>query len=288
VDLIATGLETKQVNKTDLSQIALILVFLGPDGGGAEPGVGERAKPSIAKRAYNGRRKGAKPAMSKPIVAYYRVSTAEQGRSGLGLEAQQAAVQRFALAEGLKIVAEFTEIETGKGSNALDRRPQLRAALDAARKHGKAHVAVAKLDRLSRNVHFISGLMAQRVPFLVAELGPDVPPFLLHILASVAQQERLLISDRTKAALQAAKARGVVLGNPRLSEARAPLIAAKKAEADRFAKSVAPTIREIQGAGCKTLRSIAGALEARGVRTPQGKKWSAMQVSNVMKRLAAN
>jgi DNA invertase Pin-like site-specific DNA recombinase len=110
---------------------------------------------------------------------------------------------------------------------------------------------------------------------------------MLHIYAALAEKERLLISQRTKAALAAAKARGVKLGNPRLSEARGPLIAAKKAEAARFAESVAPTIREIQGAGCKTLRAIAGALEARGVRTPQGKKWSAMMVSNVLTRLAS-
>jgi DNA invertase Pin-like site-specific DNA recombinase len=130
--------------------------------------------------------------------------------------------------------------------------------------------------------------MSRGVPFLVADLGPDVEPFMLHIYAALAEKERLLISQRTKAALAAAKARGVKLGNPNIEAARAPLIAAKKAEAARFAQSVAPTIREIQGAGCKTLRSIAGALEARGVRTPQGKVWSPMMVSNVLKRLATN
>src|SRR6476620_8754801 len=111
-----------------------------------------------------------------PIVAYYRVSTAAQGRSGLGLEAQRAAVTAFAKAEGFEVVAEFTEVETGKGADALERRPQLKAALKAAKK-AKCEVAVAKLDRLSRDVVFISSLMAQRVPFIVCALGRNVDPF---------------------------------------------------------------------------------------------------------------
>src|SRR4249919_52769 len=146
-----------------------------------------------------------------PLVAYYRVSTQKQGRSGLGLEAQRAAVRAFAKAEGFEIVSEFTEVETGKGSDALDRRPQLKAALKAAKK-AKCEVVVAKLDRLSRDVAFIAGLMAQRVPFIVAALGKDVDPFMLHIYAAMAQQERAMISRRTREALAAAKARGVVLG----------------------------------------------------------------------------
>src|SRR5208337_3367362 len=160
--------------------------------------------------------------MPKPLVAYYRVSTREQGVSGLGIDAQRAAVARFAEAEGFEIVAEFTEIETGKGSDALDRRPQLAAALAEARRNGKhCPIAVAKLDRLSRDVHFISGLMAHKTPFLVADLGPDVEPFLLHLYAALAEKERAVISQRTRAALAAAKARGQALGNPRLSEAQA-------------------------------------------------------------------
>ena len=131
-----------------------------------------------------------------PLIAYYRVSTQKQGRSGLGLEGQRAAVKAFAAAEGFEIVAEFTEVETGKGSDALDRRPQLKAALKAA-KTAKCEVAVAKLDRLSRDVAFISGLMAQRVPFIVAALGRNVDPFMLHIYAALAPQERAMISRRT-------------------------------------------------------------------------------------------
>ena len=135
-------------------------------------------------------------------VGYCRVSTARQGKSGLGLEAQKAAVQCFAQAEGITLIAEYVEIETGKGADALDRRPELSAALAQARK-AKCPILVAKLDRLSRDVHFILGLMAHRVPFIVAELGADADPFMLHLYAALAEKERSLISARTKAALAA-------------------------------------------------------------------------------------
>ena len=140
-------------------------------------------------------------------IAYYRVSTARQGRSGLGIEAQREAVARFAAAEDFELIAEFVEVETGKGSDALDRRPQLAAALATGRQK-KCPVIVAKLDRLSRDVAFISGLMAQRVPFIVAELGRDADPFMLHLYAALAEKERRLISERTRAALAARKAQG--------------------------------------------------------------------------------
>jgi DNA invertase Pin-like site-specific DNA recombinase len=225
-------------------------------------------------------------AVSKPLVAYYRVSTREQGKSGLGLDAQRAAVARFAEAEGFKVVSEFTEIETGKGADAVDRRPQLAAALVEARRQGKAHIAVAKLDRLSRDVHFVSGLMAHKTPFLVAELGPDVEPFLLHLYAALAEKERTLISQRTKAALAAAKARGQALGNPHLSKARAIAHAASKAGADAHAEAVMPAIQEAQAAGAKSLREIAKALNARGVATARGGKWEATTVRNILRRAA--
>ena len=125
----------------------------------------------------------------RPIVSYIRVSTGKQGKSGLGIEAQREAIARFAAAEGLEVLAEFVEVETGKGTDALDRRPKLAEALAKARK-AKAPVVVAKLCRLSRDVAFISGLMAQRVPFIVAELGADADPFMLHIYAALAEKER--------------------------------------------------------------------------------------------------
>jgi DNA invertase Pin-like site-specific DNA recombinase len=153
--------------------------------------------------------------MSVNVVAYYRVSTQKQGRSGLGLDAQRAAIRRFAEDECLTISAEYIEIETGKGADALERRPELAKALKAARKD-KCAVVVAKLDRLSRDVAFIATLMTQRVPFIVAELGRNADPFMLHIYAALAEQERRMISERTRQALAAARERGVVLGNARL------------------------------------------------------------------------
>ena len=222
--------------------------------------------------------------MTRSLILYIRVSTSQQGRSGLGIEAQRETLLRFAEAEGFEVLREFVEVETGKGSDALDRRPQLAAALAAARK-AKCHVAVAKLDRLSRDVHFIGGLMAHRVPFLVAELGPDVDPFVLHLFAALAEKERSLIATRTRQALKAAKARGVTLGNPRLAEARENAADAVRAEADRHAANVLPIIREAQKAGATTLREIAEALNARGVSTARGGQWHATSVKNMMARV---
>ena len=223
--------------------------------------------------------------MTRPIIAYYRVSTVRQGRSGLGLEAQREALARFGATEGFEIVREFVEIETGKGADALDRRPQLAAALAEARRR-RCAVGVAKLDRLSRDVHFISGLMAHRVPFLVAELGSDVDPFILHLFAALAEKERAMISTRTREALSRAKARGVKLGGPKLAQARkaAVKIIKIKTNADRHAANVLPIIREIQRAGAKSLRAIAEALNARGVATARGGRWQGMTVSNVLAR----
>src|SRR4029453_11661205 len=226
---------------------------------------------------------GAAVATDNPLITYIRVSTFQQGRSGLGIEAQRQTLAHFAQAEGFTVAREFVEVETGKGADALDRRPQLKAALATARKL-RCHVAVAKLDRLSRDVHFISGLMAHKVPFLVAELGPDVDPFVLHLFAALAEKERALISTRTKQALTAAKARGVTLGNPRLHMARKNAVQAVSAEADRFAANVTPIIREAQKAGATTLREIAAALNARGVATARGGQWHAKSVSNILER----
>ena len=217
------------------------------------------------------------------MVSYLRVSTQQQGKSGLGIEAQRAAIARFADANGVSIVAEFVEIETGKGSDALDRRPMLKAALAAARK-AKAAVVVAKLDRLARDVAFISGLMAQRVRFVVSEMGMDADPFMLHIYAAMAEKERAMIAARTKAALAVAKARGVTLGNPNLSNVKAQAAAGRKAEADRRAAAVLPVIAAIQAAGHTTLRAIATELNARGIETARGAEWTATAVNRMLAR----
>src|SRR5712671_3258121 len=220
---------------------------------------------------------------STAVITYIRVSTSKQGRSGLGIEAQRQSLRQFAQAEGLDLIREFVEVETGKGSDALDRRPQLKAALAAA-KRLKCPVAVAKLDRLSRDVHFVSGLMAHRVPFVVAELGADVDPFVLHLFAALAEKERALIATRTRQALAAAKARGVTLGSPKLSKARESAVTAIKAGADQHAANVLPIIKEAQKAGATTLRAVAAALNARGISTARGGSWHAMSVKNVLDR----
>jgi DNA invertase Pin-like site-specific DNA recombinase len=226
--------------------------------------------------------------MLKPdrIVSYTRVSTDQQGRSGLGLEAQREAIARFAEAEGLKVIAELVEVETGKGADALDRRPILREALALARKH-KAAVCVAKLDRLSRDVHFISGLMAQKVPFIVTTLGADADPFMLHIYAALAEKERALISERTRAALAQKKAQGALLGNrTNLAEAQAKGGDATRAAAEAFARNVLPVIRDIQAKGAGSLRAIAAELTARNVRTARGGAWTAESVRTLLARSA--
>jgi DNA invertase Pin-like site-specific DNA recombinase len=209
-------------------------------------------------------------------VAYERVSTAGQGKSGLGLAAQRDAISRFAALEGLTIAETFTEVETAKG-DTLARRPQLAAALKAARKLG-APVVVAKLDRLSRDVHFISGLMAEKVPFIVTELGADTDPFMLHIYAALAEKERRLISERTRAGLAAAKAKGTKLGGFNVGSAEAQQRAAAQAVA------LAPVLAELASLGP---HQAAVELNRRGVATSSGGRWSATQVSRVRARLAA-
>jgi DNA invertase Pin-like site-specific DNA recombinase len=196
-------------------------------------------------------------------------------------------VARIAEAEGYTIIAEFTEVETGKGADALDRRPQLAAAL-AAGKTGKCPVIVAKLDRLSRDVAFIAGLMAQRVPFIVAELGADADPFMLHLYAALAEKERRLISERTRSALAQRKAQGAILGNRRnAAEAAARGREVQKAEAAVFAGNVLPMIKSLRASGIRDLRGIASALNNRGVRTARGGQWHVSNVRNLVDRLPA-
>lgn len=215
----------------------------------------------------------------RQAIAYIRVSTARQGRSGLGLEAQRDAIARFAQAEGFELIAEHVEVETGKGSDALDRRPQLKAALEEARK-AKAPVIVAKLDRLSRDVAFVAGMMAQRVPFIVAELGLDADPFMLHLYAALAEKERALISQRTKDALAAAKKRGVELGK----HGRNVLAPKNKKAAQRRAESLRGVFTGKLAEG-KSLRTIAGELNAEGIATPRGGQWHLTSVKRLADRL---
>jgi DNA invertase Pin-like site-specific DNA recombinase len=221
-----------------------------------------------------------------PIITYARVSTALQGRSGLGLEAQREAMRRFAEAHGFAIAHEHVEVETGKGADALERRPMLREALTEARK-AKCPILVAKLDRLSRDVHFISGLMVQRVPFIVAELGKDVDPFMLHVYAALAEQERRLISRRTKEALRAAKARGKKLG--RHGKVQGPKLAkANKKAADEAAEALRGTVEELRSDGFTTVRALADEMNKRGITTASGSRWHATSVQRLVTRLAAH
>jgi DNA invertase Pin-like site-specific DNA recombinase len=209
------------------------------------------------------------------IVAYLRVSTQKQGASGLGIEAQREAIRRFAEVERYQIADTFTEVETGKGADALERRPQLAAAIEAARR-AKCPVVVSKLDRLSRDVHFISGLMKERVPFVVTELGADTDPFMLHIYAALAEKERRLISERTKAGLAAAKARGVKLGGANEQSEIAARQARERAERLR------PIFAELAELSA---HKIAYELNRRGIETPKGGKWYAATVIRVRERL---
>jgi DNA invertase Pin-like site-specific DNA recombinase len=210
----------------------------------------------------------------KPALGYIRVSTQKQGRSGLGLEAQQAALARFAEAEGFQLLETFTETELGRHDES--HRPVLGAALEVARKQGTP-IIVAKLDRLSRDVHYISGLMKHHVPFIVAELGADTDPFMLHLYAALAEKERALISRRTKDALAAAKARGVRLGG----------LNAKGIENQRKAVERAERLRPVfVKLGGMSARQAAEELNRRGISAPAGGKWFAAQVIRVRRRLS--
>jgi DNA invertase Pin-like site-specific DNA recombinase len=212
------------------------------------------------------------------FIAYYRVSTDRQGRSGLGLDAQKKAVDDYLNGGPWQLVGEFTEIESGKRSD----RPELEKALEACRRQ-KAKLVIAKLDRLSRNLAFIATLMESSVEFVAVD-NPHASKLTVHILAAVAQHEREMISERTKAALQAAKARGKRLGNPKLSKAAARGTAAGKAAADQFAANVLPVIREIQASGLTSHNAIAAKLNERKVKTARGGRWSHVQVGMILSR----
>lgn len=218
-------------------------------------------------------------------VIYRRVSTARQGQSGLGLAAQESALASFlASRPGDQVLAEFVEIESGKN----DERPQLAKALDECRLRG-ARLLVSKLDRLSRDVHFLSGLLKSDVEILFAEM-PTADLFRLHLEAVIAEDEARKISARTKAALAAAKRRGVQLGGFRgtviTSEAQRKGRASQSQSSAEFAERLKPHITELRAAGASTYAAIADGLTTRGVRTPRGStSWSAMQARRVCKRL---
>lgn len=223
---------------------------------------------------------------SMKLVAYERVSTARQGRSGLGLEAQRKAIDNYTAMTGAQVLARFTEIESG-GRND---RPELEAALQLARLTG-ATLVIAKLDRLSRNAAFLLTLRDAGVRFVACDL-PQANDLTVGIMALVAQQEREAISRRTKEALAAARARGVKLGNPngaaalrRSGENGRSLRATVTANADAFARTLAPVLETIRADGHATLRAIAAELNRRGIQTRRGGKWHVSNVRNLLARV---
>jgi DNA invertase Pin-like site-specific DNA recombinase len=220
------------------------------------------------------------------FVSYLRVSTDKQGQSGLGLEAQRAAVQAHIRGAGGRLLKEFVEVESGKKAD----RPKLVEALRHAKITG-ATLVIAKIDRLSRNLAFLANLMESGVDFVAAD-NPHATRLTIHILAAIAEHEAKAISDRTKAALAAAKARGVKLGNP---NGAAPLrgqgngaaVTAVREGADRRAKELLPVIEAIKAEGHETLWAIAKELNERGIMTARGRRWHASTVRDVLRRAAA-
>jgi len=216
-------------------------------------------------------------------ISYLRVSTGRQGRSGLGLEAQRAAVESFLNGGNWKLVKEFVEVESGKN----DERPILAQALKACRLYG-AKLVIAKLDRLSRDAHFLLGLEKAGTDFVAADM-PNANRLTVGIMAMVAQEERRMISERTKAALAAAKKRGVKLGGYRAGAEMTAKIrkAGNEANAQKAAQraaDIAPIIADLQAAGATSLQAIAGGLNDRSIPTARGGSWSATQVMRVLAR----
>ncbi|TXN05314.1 resolvase [Methylobacterium sp. WL103] len=221
------------------------------------------------------------------FISYVRVSTARQGRSGLGLEAQQEAVRAYLNGGNWQLVAEVVEVESGKRND----RPKLAEAMRLCRLH-KAMLVIAKLDRLARNVAFVSALMEAGVDFVAVDF-PQANRLTIHILAAVAEHEAKAISDRTKAALSAAKARGVKLGGDRgnlpefAAKGRAASLAKRQGEAATRKVDLLPVIEDIRASGITTANGIAAALNDRGVPTARGGAWQAVQVQRVLARAEA-
>lgn len=218
------------------------------------------------------------------FVAYYRVSTDRQGQSGLGLEAQRELVTTYLNGGNWSLIGEFTEVESGTRKR-LKERPMLTAALEMARKQ-KATLVVAKLDRLARDVEFISTLLNGKVPFVCADM-PEADRTFLQMMAVFAEYEAKRISERTAQALQALKRQGKKLGSPTPEIGSAEGVRVLKAKADAYAEKVGPLVLDIMAkSGAKTLREIAQALTARGVQTPRGNtEWHPSQVSNIIIRI---
>ncbi|MGZ8213042.1 MAG: recombinase family protein [Methylosarcina sp.] len=212
------------------------------------------------------------------FISYYRVSTQKQGQSGLGLEAQQSAVMSYLNGGQWELVDSFTEIETGKGANALERRPQLRAALEMCKKM-KATLVIAKLDRLARNVHFVSGLIESGVEFVAADM-PHANKTMIQIHAVMSEHERDQISARTKAALAAAKARGVVLGTAGAANLK-PNIEQRQQAAGEFAGKLKGVIEGMMARGMSQ-RAMCAELNQLGIKTAKGGSWSLVQLQRVM------
>lgn len=218
------------------------------------------------------------------FVAYYRVSTDRQGQSGLGLDAQRQLVQTFLNGGRWSLIGEFTEVESGTRKR-LKERPMLAAALDLARKQ-KATLVVAKLDRLARDVEFISTLLNGKVPFVCADM-PEADRTFLQMMAVFAEYEAKRISERTQQALAALKRQGRTLGSPTPEIGSAEGVRVIKAKADAYADKVGPVVRDIiKRSGAQTLRDIAQVLTARAIETPRGNtQWHPSQVSNLLKRI---
>ena len=218
------------------------------------------------------------------FVGYYRVSTDRQGQSGLGLDAQRELVRTFLNGGNWTVIGEFTEVESGTRKR-LRERPMLAAALELARKQ-KATLVVAKLDRLARDVQFISTLLNGNIKFVCADM-PEADRTFLQMMAVFSEYEAGRISERTSTALAALKRKGVKLGSPTPEIGSAEGIKVIQAKADAYADRVGPLVREIiKKSGASTLRDIAAALEARGVQTPRGNvEWNPSQVSNLLKRI---
>lgn len=220
------------------------------------------------------------------VIAYYRVSTKKQGESGLGLEAQQNTINKFVNSSPYELVNEYVEVESGRKTDK--RRPQLRAALEQCEREG-ATLMIAKLDRLTRNVGFLTTLLDRQVPIMALDMpnlqDPAMSRFILQLMANVAELERAQISDRTKKALAARKARGMSLGSPTPANGAQAGGLVTADQANEFASQVYPVIQELKKFGCATLAKIAQGLSARGIATATGKKaWSISAVRNVVNR----